>query len=163
MKKLFALLITALIILTLSSCKVTIKKEMQLGGEIDDIISINIYEVEREEYIGSDIDDSVLDIRNECEPVCTLVGDEIDGFVRELLALEYARDVILPLPIDYALLFADGYVVFIEYSCTGCDVYAEKGIYTHSHYDQNIRHSYSPDDCRGAVSFNQFIEKFITD
>ena len=80
MKKLFTLLITALIILTLSSCKVTIKKEMQLGGEIDDIISINIYEVEREEYIGSDIDDSVLDIRNEYEPVCTLVGDEIDGF-----------------------------------------------------------------------------------
>ncbi len=160
MKKVLAFIITVFFILQLSSCKVTIEKEMALGGDVNDIVAISIYEVEREEYIGSDADDSVLEIRSECEPICVLEGEEIAAFVVELLALEYARDEIAPLHIDYAHLFAPGYVVFIEYSCTGCDVYAEKGIYTHSHYDGGIRYSYSHDDCRGDVSFEEFIEKF---
>ena len=155
------LIIIAFIMLQLSSCKITIDKKMELGGDVSDIVAISVYEVEREEYIGSDIGDSVLEIRDKCEPVYTLTGDEIKAFVDELLALEYARDAIVPLPIDYAHLFAPGYVVFIEYSCTGFDVYAEKGIYTHRHSDNNIQYSYSPDDCRGEISFVDFIEKYL--
>lgn len=160
MKRVPALIIVIFMIFQFSSCKITIEKEMALGGDVNDIVAISIYEVEGEEYIGSDADDSVLDIRSECEPICVLEDEEIEAFVSELLTLEYARDEIIPLHVDYAHLFAPGYVVFIEYSCTGCDVYAEKGIYTHSHYDGGIRYSYSHDDCRGDVSFEEFIEKF---
>ena len=160
MKKALAFIITVFFILQLSSCKVTIEKEMALGGDIDDIVAISIYEVERDEYIGSEVGDSVLDIREEYAPVCVLEGDEIEVFADELLALEYARDEIAPLHIDYAHLFAPGYVVFIEYFCGGCDVYAEKGIYTHGHYDGGIRYVYSHDDCRGEVSFNELVEKY---
>lgn len=163
MKKTLILIISVFLIFQLTSCKVTIKTEMALGGEIDDIVAISIYEIEREEYIGSDADDSVLDIPDECEPICTLGGDEADAFVSELLALEYAREEIFPLHVDYAHLFAPGYVVFIEYSCGGCDVFAEKGIYTHRHYDESIGHNYFPDDCRGEVSFTELIEKHLTD
>jgi hypothetical protein len=163
MKKALTLMLAVFVILQLSACKVTIEKEMALGGDVNDIVAISIYEVEGEEYIGSEADDSVLDIRSECEPICVLEGEEIAAFVGELLALEYARDEIFPLHVDYAHLFAPGYVVFIEYSCTGCDVYAEKGIYTHSHYDGGIRYSYSHDDCRSAGAFDELIEKYITD
>ena len=163
MKKALLLIMTFFLVLQLSSCMVTIKKEMTLGGDISDIVAVSIYEVEREEYIGSEQDDSVLDIRDEHAPVRTLEGDEVETFIGELLALEYARDEILPLPVDYAHLFSPGYVVFIEYSCGGCDVYAEKGIYTHGHYDGGIRYVYSHDDCRGEVSFTDLIEKFINE
>ena len=160
MKKALTLILAVLLMLQLSACKVTIEKKMTLGGDVNDVVAISIYEVEREEYIGSDADDSVLNIREECEPICTLDGEEADAFVSELLALEYARDEKFPLHVDYAHLFAPGYVVFIEYSCGGCDVFAEKGIYTHRHYDENIGYNYSPDDCRGDVSFDELIEKF---
>ena len=161
MRKIFAFIISVVLVMQLSSCKITIEKKMELGGDVNDIVAINVYEVEREEYIGSEMGDSVLEIRDECEPVCTLMGDEIKPFIDDLLALEYARNEFFPLHIDYAHLFAPGYVVFIEYSCAGCDVYAEKGIYTHSHSDDNIQYSYSPDDCRGEISFADFIEKYL--
>lgn len=160
MKRALYIITAIFMIFQLSSCKITIEKEIQLGCNINDIVAINIYEVEREEYIGSQVDDSVLDIRDQCEPAYTLEDEEIEAFVSELLTLEYARDEIIPLPVDYAHFFAPGYVVFIEYSCTGCDIFAEMGIYTHGHYDGGIRYSYSHDDCRGDVSFEQFIEKF---
>lgn len=163
MQRALTLIITVFLILQLSSCKITIEKEMELGGDVNDIVAISVYEVEREEYIGSEIGDSVLDIPGECEPIYTLTGDEIKLFVDELLALEYARDEIVPFPVDYAHLFAPGYVVFIEYACMGCDVYAEMGIYTHRHHDTGISHSYSHDDCRGEVSFTELIEKYLTD
>ena len=159
-KKTLTLIIVVLLMLQLSSCKVTIEKEMTLGGDVNDVVEISIYEVEREEYIGSDAGDSVLDIREKCEPICTLDGEEAGAFLIELLALEYARDEIFPLHVDYAHLFAPGYVVFIEYSCGGCDVFAEKGIYTHRHYDGNIGYNYSPDDCRGEVSLTELVEKY---
>ena len=160
MKKVFTLTVAVFLILQLASCKVTIEKEMELGGDNCDIVAISVYEVEREEYIGSETGDSVLDIRDECEPLYTLRGEEIEAFVSELLALEYARDELVPLPVDYAHLFAPGYVVFIEYACTGCDVFAEMGIYTHRHNDTGISHSYSHDDCRGEVSFDELVEKY---
>ena len=160
MKRAFTLIIVVFLMLQISSCKITIEKEMELGGDNCDIVAISVYEVEREEYIGSEIGDSVLDIRDECEPLYTLRGEEIEAFVSELLALEYARDEIVPLPVDYAHLFAPGYVVFIEYACTGCDVFAEMGIYIHRHNDTGISHSYSHDDCRGEVSFNELVEKY---
>ena len=160
MKRVLTLIFAIFMIFLLSSCKITIEKEMELGGDINDIVAIRIYEVEREEYIGSQIDDSVLDIRDQCEPVYILKDEEVEAFISELLTLEYARDEIIPLHVDYAHLFAPGYVVFIEYACTGCDVFAEKGIYTHRHYDGGgIGYSYSHDDCRGDVSFDEFIEK----
>ena len=161
MRKIFAFIISVVLVMQLSSCKITIEKKMELGGDVNDIVAINVYEVEREEYIGSEMGDSVLEIRDECEPVCTLMGDEIKPFIDDLLALKYARNEFFPLHIDYAHLFAPGYVVFIEYSCTGFDVYAEKGIYTHRHSDDNIQYSYSPDDCRGEISFADFIEKYL--
>ena len=160
MKRALTFIITVFLILQLLSCKVTIEKKMELGGNVNDIVAISVYEVEREEYIGSETGDSVLDIRDKCEPLYTLRGEKIEAFVSELLALEYARDEIAPLHIDYAHLFAPGYVVFIEYFCGGCDVYAEKGIYTHGHYDGGIRYVYSHDDCRGEVSFNELVEKY---
>ena len=160
MKRVLTLIFAIFMIFQLSSCKITIEKEMELGGDINDIVAIKIYEVEREEYIGSQIDDSVLDIRDQYEPVYILNDEEIDAFVSELLTLEYARDEIIPLHVDYAHLFAPGYVVLIEYACTGCDVFAEMGIYTHGHYDGGIGYIYSHDDCRGDVSFDEFIEKF---
>ena len=161
MRKIFAFIISVVLVMQLSSCKITIEKKMELGGDVNDIVAINVYEVEREEYIGSEMGDSVLEIRDECEPVCTLMGDEIKPFIDDLLTLKYARNELFPLHIDYAHLFAPGYVVFIEYSCTGFDVYAEKGIYTHRHSDDNIQYSYSPDDCRGEISFTDFIEKYL--
>lgn len=160
MKKALIIIMTVLIAIQLSSCKITIKKKMELGGDVNDIVAISVYEVEREEYIGSEMGDSVLNIRDECEPVYTLTGAEIKAFVNELFALEYARDEIVPLPIDYAHLFAPGYVVFIEYACTGCDVYAEMGIYTHRHHEAGISYSYSHDDCRGESTFDELIEKY---
>ena len=161
MRKIFAFIISVVLVMQLSSCKITIEKKMELGGDVNDIVAINVYEVEREEYIGSEMGDSVLEIRDECEPVCTLMDDEIKPFIDDLLTLKYARNEFFPLHIDYAHLFAPGYVVFIEYSCTGFDVYAEKGIYTHRHSDDNIQYSYSPDDCRGEISFTDFIEKYL--
>ena len=160
MKRALTLIITVFLILQLLSCKVTIEKKMELGGNVNDIVAISVYEVEREEYIGSETGDSVLDIRDKCEPLYTLRGEKIEAFVSELLALEYVRDEIVPLPVDYAHLFAPGYIVFIEYDCTGCDVFAEMGIYTHRHHDTGISHSYSHDDCRGEVSFNELVEKY---
>ena len=160
MQRALTLIIMVFLILQLSSCKITIEKEMELCGDVNDIVAISVYEVEREEYIGSEMGDSVLNIRDECEPIYTLTGAEIKAFVNELFALEYARDEIVPLPVDYAHLFAPGYVVFIEYACTGCDVYAEMGIYTHRHHEAGISYSYSHDDCRGESTFDELIEKY---
>ena len=104
----------------------------------------------------------LLDCRYSKEPLstnCEYTNLTFD----ELLALEYARDEIVPFPVDYAHLFAPGYVVFIEYACMGCDVYADMGIYSHRHHDTGISLSYSHDDCRGEVSFTELIEKYLAD
>ena len=95
MKRVLTLIFAIFMIFQLSSCKITIEKELELGCDINDIVAINIYEVEREEYIGSQIDDSVLDIRDQYEPVYILKDEEIDAFISELLTLEYARDEML--------------------------------------------------------------------
>ena len=162
MKKATVLVTVIALIFSLCSCKRTVRKEMMLGGNGRDITHVDIYSVARDNYIGSKADDSVLNIRENEVPIRTLEGEDIATFIDELMELEYAKDVVFPFHVDYAHLFSPGYVVFIEYSCGNCDVYAEKGIYIHDHYDEDsVRYHYSPDDCRSEMGWSGFINKYV--
>lgn len=123
MKKLTLFILNIFLLFTLSSCVITIKEELTLGDNIDNITTIDIYyETSEEEHISIDI----VDFKENKEIHYSISGEEIEDFINKLLNLEYKRKAIFPLPIDYAHLFYPGYIVFINYSNGGTDVFAKK-------------------------------------
>ena len=154
MKKTLILFIALILIFSLTSCVITLTREFELGQDANNIVSVDIYRID-------EFDCEVHEIPDKHEPIYSITGDEIKPFISELSTLEYKRDAIFPLPIDYAHIFKEGYIVFIEYGNGGYDVYAEQGIYTHCFVEGNVYHLYDFDDYRGEKSWDDFIESYI--
>lgn len=159
MKKVFALVMSVIIVLSLSACTVKLEKETRLGDEIERVSHVDVYNV-------GEIEWSVLDIRDTASPVYTIRDAEATDFVSELLSVDYGNKVYFPALIDYAHIFSPGYVVFINYVDGDFDVYAEKGVYVHSGRltaDGASHYHYYPHSYFGDTPWPEFIEKYTND
>lgn len=159
MKKLTLFILNIFLLFTLSSCVITIKEELSLGDNIDNITTIDIYyETSEEEHISIDI----VDFKENKEIYYSISSEEIEDFINNLLNLEYKRKAIFPLPIDYAHLFYPGYIVFINYNSEGTDVFAKKGIYTHTFNSEGkVYYNYNNASCQGDNTWETFIESYV--
>ena len=156
MKKILSLLLVVLTTFTLSSCTLKLEDEYRIGGEVEQVSHIDVYNVET-------IEGDVLDILDTASPVYTIRDAEATGFVSELLSVDYGNKVYFPAPIDYAHIFSPGYVVFINYVDGDFDVYAEKGVYVHSGRltaDGASHYFYYPHSYLGDTPWSEFIEKY---
>lgn len=159
MKKLTLFILNIFLLFTLSSCVITIKEELTLGDNIDNITTIDIYyETSEEEHISIDI----VDFKENKEIHYSIPSEKIEDFINNLLNLEYKRKTIFPLPIDYAHLFYPGYIVFINYNNGGTDVFAKKGIYTHAFNNEGkTYYNYNNASCQGDNTWETFIESYV--
>ncbi|MBE6536681.1 MAG: hypothetical protein E7673_01885 [Ruminococcaceae bacterium] len=145
-RKIAVLTIIVGILFSLSSCAIPLKQKFKLGGNIEDITSIDIYKTENGE------NDRILNIRGEVPPTYTIPNSRINDFTNELTSLKYKWTRWL-VPIDYGYVFSSGYNVVVEYNDGSCDVYAEHGMMLHGNY--------RPSNYCGSEPWNDFIEKYM--
>ena len=115
MKKTISLVLVILLLFSLSSCVIKTDKAIELCGYVTDITSIDIYFTD-EEY-SKPIDT----IREDSTPLYAIKKEDEGAFIDRILSLEYEKDVVF-LPITYAHVYSNGYIIVINYSSGNFDL-----------------------------------------
>ena len=156
LKKVIILLINLLLLVCLSSCA-NVEKEVELSQDRTNVESIEIYNSERAYYEGD-----IHGFLEENEPIGVLKSEKISDFLDTLCALKFEEEnVFFPIPVDGGYDY-NGYMIAIEYSDGGYDIFAEGGLYSYA-VDNNGqgRHKYDHSDYCGEVAWNDFVKEFI--
>lgn len=155
MKKTISLGLVILLLVSLSSCVIKTDKAIELCGYVTDITSIDIYFTD-EEY-SKPIDT----IREDSTPLYTIKKEDEGAFIDRILSLEYEKDVVF-LPITYAHVYSNGYIIVINYSSGNFDLIAESGLLSCViESDGSESYSYDNSSYCGECSWSSFIEEYI--
>ena len=147
MKKLIICIAVLILIFSLSSC-ISINKKLRIIGDTEDITFIDVYNIDvTDEYIS-------LNTIDEYEPVYSVPTNELVAFANKMETIVYKKKYpIVPVPIDYNVVFASGYIVCIGFSDGEREIFSEQGAMTHN--------GYYPEKYNGSLSWAEEIESFI--
>lgn len=156
MKKLFVGILMLVLSCLLCACA-TVKTDITLTQERDQIQSVQIYKLETV-YDEGNVD-SLCD---ENTPAFIVEKNQQDGFLDELCDLDYEKEVVLlPIPMDGGCDY-EGYVIAVVYKDGGYDLIARQGQYYYSPGDDaEGAHKYGHADYCGEKSWIEFVEEYI--
>ncbi len=157
MKKILLIFISFTLFISLSSC-ITVKTEIELSQNSENITSIAIYHSENAYYEGD-----IHTFLEENEPIALIEDEDYSDFLNSLCSLKFEKEkAFFLIPMDGGYDYS-GYIVAIVYSEGGYDIVAEGGLYSYAiGKDGQERHKYSHSDYCGEISWTEFIEKYIS-
>ena len=154
-RKIVVLFVAALLLFNLMGCMyIPVKKSVKLSKDESAIQSIDIYYVEDAYYEGD-----ISGLRSEISPICSLMTEQQDDFVMELLSLEFGSEIHLLIPMDGGYHY-EGYVISVVYDDGSYDLIAKEGQYSYLNVG-NGSHKYGYADYTGEKDWSAWIETYI--